>query len=106
MHCCQQPRWAPLHMSCSCRQHGCCGHPHILQSQLLKNVIVCSHRALQVCTAQYFVWWFSLLPLVLQHIRWPPPVSLVVAFALWGVAQLHWLAWGYALEFKVRCMIG
>jgi hypothetical protein len=47
------------------------------------------------------VWWFSLLPLVLQHIRWAPPTSLVVGFALWGAAQLHWLAWGYALEFMV-----
>ena len=55
----------------------------------------------KVCTAQYFVWWFTLLPLVLpslmQSVR---RGSLVVSLAIWLIAQLHWLAWAYALEFQ------
>lgn len=54
----------------------------------------------KVCTAQYFVWFFSLLPLALLRAPWPPPNELVVAAAAWVVTQLHWLAWGYALEFQ------
>lgn len=51
-------------------------------------------------TAQYFVWYFSLLPLVLQHLRWPLPRGLAAAAAAWLVAELHWLGWGFLLEFK------
>lgn len=63
---------------------------------------MCHVHAAQVCTAQYFVWWLSLLPLSLPHIRWPPPKGLLLAGVLWGAAQLHWLGWAYLLEFKVR----
>lgn len=55
---------------------------------------------LQVSTAQYFVWYFSLLPLVLQHLPWPLPRSLIVAIAAWFATELHWLLWGFMLEFK------
>lgn len=55
---------------------------------------------LQVCTAQYFVWWMCLLPLVLPQIPWPTPPPLLKAAAVWGLMQLHWLAWAYLLEFK------
>eukprot|EP00798_Chlamydomonas_sp_ICE-L_P030293 gene30293-35281_t len=54
----------------------------------------------KVVTAQYFVWYFSLLPLVLPHMHWPPSPGLLVAGSLWVVTQLHWLGWGYLLEFK------
>ncbi|KAF8070903.1 hypothetical protein HT031_000984 [Scenedesmus sp. PABB004] len=53
-----------------------------------------------VSTAQYFVWYFSLLPLVVVQLPWPPPRGLAAAGAAWVVAQLHWLAWAYALEFR------
>ena len=61
---------------------------------------------LQVCTAQYFVWYFSLLPLVLPLMRWPPSRGLMLAAGWWVLAQLHWLAWGYLLEFQVRYWYG
>jgi phosphatidylinositol glycan class M len=54
----------------------------------------------RVSTAQYFVWFFGLLPAVLQHVAWPLPRKLVVAGAVWAAAQLHWLAWAYLLEFQ------
>ncbi|KAJ9530465.1 hypothetical protein QJQ45_012426 [Haematococcus lacustris] len=54
----------------------------------------------KVCTAQYFVWWLSLVPLVLQHMAWPPPRGLLLAAGAWAAAQLHWLAWAYQLEFQ------
>jgi phosphatidylinositol glycan class M len=54
----------------------------------------------KVCTAQYFVWYYSLLPVALQRMPWPLPKALQVAGIVWVVAQLHWLFWGYMLEFE------
>lgn len=59
-------------------------------------------RPLQVCTAQYFVWYFGLLPLVLPRLPWPLPRPLLLALAAWLICQLHWLLWAYMLEFQVR----
>ncbi|KAJ6307454.1 hypothetical protein OIU76_017281 [Salix suchowensis] len=54
----------------------------------------------KVITAQYFVWFFCLLPLILpwskMKLKWEG-LSCVV---LWMGAQTHWLLWGYLLEFK------
>ena len=54
----------------------------------------------QVITAQYFVWFFCILPLILpwsyMKLKWK---GLSCIF-LWMGAQLHWLMWGYMLEFK------
>lgn len=55
----------------------------------------------KVCTAQYFVWWFMLLPLILPSLlRSYRKKHLIFSFSLWIVAQLHWLLWAYSLEFK------
>jgi phosphatidylinositol glycan class M len=54
----------------------------------------------KVCTAQYFVWYYSLLPVALQRMPWPLPKALQAAGIVWVVAQLHWLFWGYMLEFE------
>ncbi|GLI66742.1 hypothetical protein VaNZ11_010691, partial [Volvox africanus] len=57
----------------------------------------------KVVTAQYFVWYLSLLPLVLPALAAQsavPSAALVAAGAVWVVAQLNWLAWGYKLEMK------
>ncbi|KAL6976815.1 hypothetical protein U1Q18_025600 [Sarracenia purpurea var. burkii] len=54
----------------------------------------------KVITAQYFVWFFCLLPLILpwtnMKLKWEGLSSIL----LWIGAQTHWLMWGYLLEFK------
>eukprot|EP01018_Ginkgo_biloba_P007914 Gb_35994 [translate_table: standard] len=54
----------------------------------------------KVITAQYFVWFFCLLPLILPwtklHLRWKG----LLCIGLWAGAQIHWLGWAYLLEFK------
>lgn len=54
----------------------------------------------KVITAQYFVWFFCLLPLLLPWsnmcVRWKG----LSCIGVWVGAQLHWLLWGYLLEFK------
>ncbi|CAN0923423.1 GPI mannosyltransferase 1 [Linum grandiflorum] len=57
----------------------------------------------KVITAQYFVWFFCLLPLILpwSNIKlrsWEGWSCIVV----WMGAQMHWLLWGYLLEFRGR----
>ncbi|KAL3697510.1 hypothetical protein R1sor_011586 [Riccia sorocarpa] len=54
----------------------------------------------KVITAQYFVWFFCLLPLILPFtslkLRWRGAALISV----WTAAQIHWLGWAYLLEFK------
>lgn len=56
----------------------------------------------KVSTAQYFVWYLSFLPIALQRVQWPLPKQLQVAGVAWVITQLHWLLWGYLLEFEGR----
>jgi phosphatidylinositol glycan class M len=56
----------------------------------------------KVCTVQYFVWYFSLLPLVLPALRRSAVLSVqraAVMFALWLAAMALWLLQAYRLEF-------
>ncbi|KAH6820445.1 mannosyltransferase family protein [Perilla frutescens var. hirtella] len=54
----------------------------------------------KVITAQYFVWFFCLLPLILpwsnMKIKWRG----LACISVWIGAQTHWLMWGYLLEFR------
>lgn len=54
----------------------------------------------KVITAQYFVWFFCLLPLILpwsnMKLKWKGLACII----LWIGAQTHWLMWGYLLEFR------
>ncbi len=60
---------------------------------------LCQQTRAQVCTAQYFLWYFCLLPLVLPQsklrLRW----GGLAMCAAWFASQGHWLYWGYELEF-------
>eukprot|EP01023_Acetabularia_acetabulum_P046155 TRINITY_DN4725_c0_g1_i4.p1 TRINITY_DN4725_c0_g1~~TRINITY_DN4725_c0_g1_i4.p1 ORF type:complete len:224 (-),score=2.66 TRINITY_DN4725_c0_g1_i4:60-653(-) len=47
----------------------------------------------KVITAQYFTWFFGMLPLLYSK------VDVLVWVCFWMVMQLHWLYWGYLLEF-------
>jgi GPI mannosyltransferase 1 subunit M len=56
----------------------------------------------KVSTAQYFVWYMGLIPLMLPELwlRWG--WSQTAASIAWVCSQLAWLAIAYQLEFKVR----
>ncbi|XP_015883714.3 GPI mannosyltransferase 1 [Ziziphus jujuba] len=54
----------------------------------------------KVITAQYFVWFFCLLPLILSSSNMKLKWKGLSCAILWVGAQLHWLMWGYLLEFK------
>lgn len=54
----------------------------------------------KVITAQYFVWFYCLLPLILPWSRMKLKWEGILCMVLWIGAQTHWLLWGYMLEFK------
>ncbi|KAG2259477.1 hypothetical protein Bca52824_078771 [Brassica carinata] len=54
----------------------------------------------KVITAQYFVWFYCLLPLILPWSRMKLKWEGILCIILWIGAQTHWLLWGYMLEFK------
>ncbi|WCJ23510.1 GPI mannosyltransferase 1 [Euphorbia peplus] len=54
----------------------------------------------KVITAQYFVWFFCLLPLILPWSNMKPKREGLWCILVWMGAQSHWLFWGYMLEFK------
>lgn len=73
-------------------------HAHLPLCWLAQTLVFVAFNT--VSTAQYFVWYYCLLPLLLPHLPWPPPRRLVGAAAFWAAAQVTWLGWGYMLEFK------
>lgn len=54
----------------------------------------------KVITAQYFVWFFCLLPLILPWSNMKLKWTGLSCILFWMGAQTHWLMWGYLLEFK------
>ncbi|KAL7104305.1 hypothetical protein ACP275_08G235500 [Erythranthe tilingii] len=54
----------------------------------------------KVITAQYFVWFFCLLPLILPWSKMKLKWKGLGCISLWIGAQTHWLMWGYLLEFR------
>ncbi|XP_022027734.1 GPI mannosyltransferase 1 isoform X1 [Helianthus annuus] len=54
----------------------------------------------KVITAQYFVWFFCLLPLILPWSKMKLKWEGILCVLVWIGAQTHWLFWGYMLEFK------
>ena len=53
----------------------------------------------QVCTAQYFLWYLSILPLVLPQTNLTLRGSGALLILVWIATQGNWLFWGYRLEF-------
>lgn len=53
----------------------------------------------KVVTAQYFLWYFSLLPLILPNLNFGRK-DFLLGGLLWGFAQGSWLLPAYLLEFK------
>ncbi|KAM3966711.1 GPI mannosyltransferase 1-like [Aphomia sociella] len=54
-----------------------------------------------VMTSQYFIWFLSLLPLVVHNLRIVPAKALILT-VIWVSAQGAWLFYAYLLEFKCR----
>ncbi|CAA6668567.1 unnamed protein product [Spirodela intermedia] len=54
----------------------------------------------KVITAQYFVWFFCLLPLILPWSNMKLRSEGLICISVWMGSQLHWLMWAYLLEFK------
>jgi len=52
----------------------------------------------KVCTAQYFIWYMSLLPLVIPYLTTTLPKFLFLA-GCWLAAKFLWLHHAYKLEF-------
>jgi len=53
----------------------------------------------KVVTAQYFLWYLSLLPLILPNLKFSRK-DIFIGTLLWGFAQGSWLLPAYLLEFK------
>lgn len=54
-----------------------------------------------VMTSQYFIWFLSLLPLVVHSFKMRVGRAFLL-FVLWLLAQGAWLFYAYLLEFKCR----
>ena len=52
----------------------------------------------RVVTAQYFLWYVGLLPLAYPSL--PAARNAVPVLVAWAAAEVHWLYWGYRLEFR------
>ena len=55
-------------------------------------------------TSQYFLWYLSLIPLVIPKLKLSKYES-VTSLLLWGFTQASWLLPAYFLEFKGRYLI-
>lgn len=54
-----------------------------------------------VMTSQYFIWFMSLLPLVIHSFAMERRKGLLLV-AIWAMAQTAWLTFAYLLEFKCK----
>lgn len=54
-----------------------------------------------VMTSQYFIWFLSLMPLVVHNLRMVPAKAFILTM-IWVSAQGAWLFYAYLLEFKCR----
>ena len=52
----------------------------------------------KVITAQYFLWYMCLLPLVAADMRITVKQAALMV-GVWLGTEVHWLYWGYRLEF-------
>ncbi|RMZ53795.1 hypothetical protein APUTEX25_003934 [Auxenochlorella protothecoides] len=69
-------------------------------NKVARMAMIKLHAPPQVSTAQYFVWYVSLLPLVLPRLAAAHNRGqLLWAAGMCSAAIAHWLAWAYALEF-------
>ncbi|CAG9463983.1 unnamed protein product [Pedinophyceae sp. YPF-701] len=89
-------RWAFLPQLAATAAVGVAWRSDLVWAWLLQTVVFVALN--KVITAQYFVWWFLLLPAALPKIADRTLTGRAVA--TWAAAQLHWLLWAYVLEFR------
>lgn len=65
---------------------------------LLQTMIFVSYN--KVITAQYFTWYWCLIPVTMQSLRHIPRNTAMVCAALWGGTLGWWLYCAYQLEFE------
>ena len=53
----------------------------------------------KVVTAQYFLWYVSLLPVTVSSMDIGVVQFLITLILPWLITEVHWLAWGYRIEF-------
>ena len=58
----------------------------------------------KVCTAQYYIWYFTLLPIILAHnqlfLVQAKQKTLILIFVAWFIAEIHWNYPSYLLEHQ------
>lgn len=64
---------------------------------LLQTMIFVTYN--KVITAQYFTWYWCLLPVTADSLRNIPFITAVISAALWALALAWWLLQAYWLEF-------
>jgi len=52
----------------------------------------------KVCTAQYFMWWMALLPVVVPNMTMGLPLAVLLS-AVWMGTELSWIGAAYHLEW-------
>lgn len=72
--------------------------PHTLPFALFSQAVVLVAFN-SVMTSQYFIWFMSLLPLVIHSFAMERCKGLLLGF-VWVTSQSAWLAFAYLLEFK------
>lgn len=79
------------------------GKENFMFAIFLQTVIFVAFN--KVITAQYFLWFFGLIPIalhaVLMDTRDSTPsiiTQIVVSIAIWGIAEVYWLRESYRLE--------
>lgn len=79
----------------------CLDHSEVITAPYFVIILIITLNLdyFQVITAQYFVWFFCLFPLILPWSKVKLRSGLI-CLALWAGSQVHWLMWGYLLEFK------
>jgi len=65
----------------------------------ISNVFVHFNKVL---TAQYFLWYICLLPLIVPLLTHMSNKKCAVLMAMWFGTELHWLYWAYFLEMQTE----
>jgi phosphatidylinositol glycan class M len=82
------------------------GRKNFMFAIFLQTVIFVAFN--KVITAQYFLWYFGLLPVALYYVLETSPnksstiVQILIAVVCWGVAEVLWLRASYGLEVEGR----